>query len=998
MNNEILIFRDFEVFYIFGEYLMARLLSLVLLLTFFVSSIFASTTGKIRGRVVDAATGEPLVGVNVILKGTSLGAATDINGGFIILRVPPNTYSVEASMIGYKSVLIKNVKVEVDRTVSLNFKLSLATIESKEVVVTAKRDLVKLDVSASETNIQASDIDELPFANRVEDVIGMQAGIQGNLVEGDIQIRAGDASEVNVLVDGYSTVDSKMAKVSFPINKGSIQEIKVLRGGYNAEYGEARSGVINIVTKTPSDDFHLSLDYQFEPPGRRHDGPDRYDPSIFWPYRLYDGPNADSASILVRNEGITPDTIRWEGWKAYSDRLLGDNNPDNDLTPKEARELWRWRHRPVKYGNIPGHNLDLTLSSGIGFLPWKMNVLAGLKFINRPYTYPQAKDNYEERGFSLKIMNRIAENTHLTISALSNYVNTVYRDDANSKWSNEVKLSYGGGNSEPFYLFGKPRVENTTTLVGAKLLQVFSPTLYLEADANYFKAKWGTEKFPNSPADKGRVFHGRLYYDPQSGYIPLELGVSDAVTGYRMYGRANTTDFSYSERTNIRLTLVNQFHPAHELKSGLELRFNHLVEDRTHIHNDDPAQLFEWKYEVSPIEMSAYVQDKIEFYGMIANVGVRFDYYDANKALPDVTRTLEFASNLDVLDAFLNKTFPTRKPKPKIHFSPRIGISFPITTNSKIYFNYGHFVQMPATEALYSTTAAYNVRLQWLGNPYLNFQTSINYELGYDQNVYNLFQLHVGAFYKDYSNVESGIVYAHSDQSIVLESSVQREYREIRGLDIEIRKASGRFVTGYFNFNITQKSVSDLNVPGISQIPIITDNPAIGINGELRGVPRALIDEITPYGRGVVTFRAPEGWGPKISNYPILNNTSASFSLFYTGPRLVQHPDKNFRKQHPNVKFYTIPFFSSNLRLSRSFDIANMVGFQVYLDISNLWVSKYRTAIPNSKDYYDDLYTNGKTDKVGSEDVSNKNILRTESPVLYAGQHRTYVLGVRLNL
>jgi outer membrane receptor protein involved in Fe transport len=977
---------------------MNRLATLLLLLLFTSISITASTTGKIRGTVVDSETGEPLIGVNVIVKGTTQGAATDVNGVFIILRVSPGAYDVEASMIGYQSVLYTRVNVEVDRTINLDFSLSQTAFESDEIVVTAKTELVRFDVSASETNIQASDIEELPFASRVENIIGMQAGVQGNLIEGDLQIREGGASEVNVLIDGYSTVDSKMAKVSFPINKGSIQEIKVMRGGYNAEYGEARSGVINIVTKNPSDEFRLSLDYQFEPAGLRHDGPDRYDPSVFWPYRLYDGANSDSESFLVRYEGITPDTVRWEGWNSYSDRLLADNNPENDLTAEEARELWNWRHRPVEYGNNAGHNMDLTLSGGVDFLPWDLNILTGIKYINRPYTYPQAKDSYEETGASIKLINRLGENTHLTVSALHNYVNTVSRDDANSKWSNEVRLSYDGGNSDPFYFFNKPRVENTTTLIGFRLMQVFSPTLYIEADANYFEAKWATERFPDALAEDGRIFHGRLYYDPQSGFIPLELGATDAVTGYRMFGRANTNDNSYSSRVNFRLSMVNQFHPSHELKTGFEVKFNHILEDRVHIHDDDPAQLFEWKYDVTPIEFSAYVQDKIEFYGMIANVGLRFDYYDANDEMPDVARTLDYGTNLEVVNAFLDGTFPVRKPTAKIHFSPRIGISFPITTSSKVYFNYGHFVQMPATEAMYSTTAYHGFRLQWLGNSFLDFQKSYNFELGYDQNVYDWFQLHVGAFYKDYSDVESGIVYAHSDQSIVLESAVQREYREIRGIDIEIRKSSGRFITGYFNFNITQKAISDLEVPDVSQIPVITDNPAIGVNGELRGVPRSLVQEITPYGRGVITFKAPEDWGPRIMGYPIFHKTSASFGLFYTGPVLVEHPDRDFRNQNPDVKFYTIPRFSSNLRISRNFDIENILDFELYLDVSNLWVSQYRVAIPNSKDYYDDLFANGKTDRVGSEEVSNKDILRTESPVLYSGQNRTYIMGIRLNL
>ncbi len=208
--------------------------------------------------------------------------------------------------------------------------------------------------------------------------------------------------------------------------------------------------------------------------------------------------------------------------------------------------------------------------------------------------------------------------------------------------------------------------------------------------------------------------------------------------------------------------------------------------------------------------------------------------------------------------------------------------------------------------------------------------------------------------------------------------------------------ASGLLVLLISNF--TQKSVSDLSVPNISQIPIITDNPSIGIDGELRGVPRPVISEITPYARGVITVRSPVNWGPRIWDYPILHKTGLSLGLFYRGSQLTEHPDGTFRDQHPEVRFYTIPYFSSNLRISRDFSISTLGNMQIYLDISNLVVSKYRSSIPNTKDYYDDLYANGKTDRVGSEDVSNPLILRTENDVLYSGQYRTYILGFRFNM
>ena len=128
-------------------------MAFVALCIFSATHLIAGTTGKIRGIVTEAATGEPLPGANVFLQGTLLGGATDTDGLFIILLVPPGRYTVEASMIGYKSEVQDNVHVESDRTITLNFAIEESILEGESVVVIATRDLVKLDVSASETNI-----------------------------------------------------------------------------------------------------------------------------------------------------------------------------------------------------------------------------------------------------------------------------------------------------------------------------------------------------------------------------------------------------------------------------------------------------------------------------------------------------------------------------------------------------------------------------------------------------------------------------------------------------------------------------------------------------------------------------------------------------------------------------------------------------------------------------------------------------------------------------
>ncbi|MCI0515324.1 TonB-dependent receptor, partial [candidate division KSB1 bacterium] len=336
---------------------------------------------------------------------------------------------------------------------------------------------------------------------------------------------------------------------------------------------------------------------------------------------------------------------------------------------------------------------------------------------------------------------------------------------------------------------------------------------------------------------------------------------------------------------------------------------------------------------------------------------------------------------------------------PKYYFSPRLGISHPLTEKSKIYFNYGHFVQTPPTHALYPVSLdGQNQRVQWMGNGALTFEKNIAYELGYDQNVGDVFQLHLGAFYKDYHDHASGVVYAHSNKTLILESTSQRENREIRGLEIEIRKAYGRWCTGWVNYSISRKSVSDLRIPGLSQIPIITDDPDIGIDGELRGIPRQHVPDVVPYGRGVFTLTVPEDWGPRWKGWSVLSQTALSLQFFYQGGKLVDHPSLKFRIDHPEVKFRELDYYWANIRLARRLNY-HFLRIEFYLDISNVLHSKFRELPDRAsrEDYFMDLFYAGRLNELGTDKLSEPGILNTESDNIYRGKLKEYVLGLRFN-
>ena len=116
-----------------------------IVILFLLNNILAGTSGKIAGTVKDKDSGEELIGANILIEGTSLGASTDKDGYFVILNVPPGIYTLSVYYLGYAPLQTENVKVSVDRTTTLQLKLSSEAIKGEEIVVRAERPAIELD-------------------------------------------------------------------------------------------------------------------------------------------------------------------------------------------------------------------------------------------------------------------------------------------------------------------------------------------------------------------------------------------------------------------------------------------------------------------------------------------------------------------------------------------------------------------------------------------------------------------------------------------------------------------------------------------------------------------------------------------------------------------------------------------------------------------------------------------------------------------------------------
>ncbi|MDZ7378732.1 MAG: carboxypeptidase-like regulatory domain-containing protein, partial [candidate division KSB1 bacterium] len=246
-----------------------------------VQQLFAGNTGKIAGVVIDKQTKEPLVGCNVMVRGTALGAATDIKGAYYILQVPPGRYEVLASYIGYHTKTVANVEVKVDLTTRVNFELESTAIEFPELVVVAEEPLVQLDITSTRKTTSREQIEQTPGFERTTDLFLLQGGtiidaapqairfgdgtqlqVRDESVK-DIHVRGGRGGEILFMVDGVPVTHPIYGgRDVLNLNVVDIKQMELLTGAFNAEYGQAQSGVVNITTRSGGQRLEGGVEYK----------------------------------------------------------------------------------------------------------------------------------------------------------------------------------------------------------------------------------------------------------------------------------------------------------------------------------------------------------------------------------------------------------------------------------------------------------------------------------------------------------------------------------------------------------------------------------------------------------------------------------------------------------------------------------------------------------------------------------------------------------------
>jgi outer membrane receptor protein involved in Fe transport len=867
----------------------------------------AGVTGKIRGVITDKNTGAPLIGANVILEGTVFGSATDQNGEYFILSVPPGTYSLNFSIIGYKKTTLTDVKVVIDHTTILNIAMETQAIDlGEEVVVIAKRPVIQKDITNSTQFVELEEMTQLPF-NDAKEALMIQTGVfmdplpvvsgpnAAGRGEQRYSIRGGDQGEVKWFIDGVRVASLFEGRAdrggSFSnININSVQEVQIITSGFNAEYGEAQSGVVNVVTKEGKNKLNFSFDYEYGLAGQHHFGnyiyshpsSEKYQSYVDNMYNAYSSwlasfastspTDEDSAAFIesmsaaddkwwskyqkeYRDHTNTPSDIWWlnYAYNYHNDSLaLGELDP-NWMTAYRKKNIYDYR-------KIPDYNFYFTVGGPLfQFGSVRSTFFLATQLKSEAYTLPHPRDSHDITNLTYNFAFQIRSNMKLRLSGFYNLDEGTTMQEY-GQFVNQAKYYRGWGSL----------LDTKNFDINLLWDHVISNKMNYDLKLSYYLTD--IKEYPSEYTELGSSSNPDIWGWQRYDTLSYDTYVEPFDAWSFIYDQHwQTSDLSLVGSWNW------QWNSFNFLKTGFEFRYNKIAELKSYRYSSSTDWI---KYPelymnrslnetYFPIQFATYIQNKMEFESMILNLGLRYDYFNANRNWFASNNIYQFSVNPDYnenldpdgdqVDSNGNIKYcwenvlnqPRAKTKAYHMVSPRLGVSFPITENTLLHFSYGHFYQMPPLDRMFELSylrslylinaiAAENAaaaaegreanhipstsgdpeRVVFLTAQPLKPELTKSFEVGVKQNFGDLASLEVTAFYKDQfdktdarAQLFDRRIYGYNpftketSETVFYVSSFPGDYGDARGVEVTFRTLMSQNYTLDVSYSFSKSTI-----------------------------------------------------------------------------------------------------------------------------------------------------------------------------------------------
>ena len=1012
--------------------------ALILLIVMLLGAAFlsAATTGRLAVRVRDGQ-GRALEFVNiVVMQGTQriTGGQTNAKGTAIIINIPPGIYSVKFSLIGYDEYTFRDVRIQVDQAANLSPVMNRAGVKLATVVVQAQEDKVEKDRVGSSRQIEMDRMSDSAVSD-VAGIVSMQAGV--TVLGGELHIRGGRANEVNYTVDGMSVSDPVDGGATLQVDTDAISDMKVMTGGFPAEYGNAQSGVINIVTKDGDDFYSGKLEYNSDHIIGEGRNSDVFKFAIGGPVVPFASPELKEKFTFYLNGAG-----EWLDGR-LKDFYVSDPNKDFVLNGHQLLEAEYDRYDP--YAS-------------------RSNIL-GVDIGNR---------NYNAYNVNLKTKYDISPGQKVTFAARGdrNHDNPFMQYAYDSSWRYAMQHFKEEDTTQRQYIGTYDHVFNSTMNLKVKASYYQKDAyegpkgidrnsyMFMEIDPNNIPSNYtdlvglgyyGYSTVDSNPED-GVMDYG---FQPASEWVyRLEsVEVPRAVPGFKAPG---TIYPNYLDDTTTTLSARGDFewqlNETHLAKSGVEVIKHNIRKDqlldfldidpkrrsdylRDYVFNVQDPNQFDFDsymenpvtpgelyallpidsnetpqsaadlvpiykpedyfraakaasgkrdgYQADPWQLAYYLQDKMEWEGMIVNAGLRLDFWYLGKYY-------EIAKD----DGSYRKNYFDSKDRYQLMVSPRLGVSHPITDRDVLRFAYNYQNQLPQMQYIftsrdtldaYTNTSDSVIRV---GNPSLEPQITVTYEVGLSHQISEDYVLDITAYYKNlYNYVNTIKERSEAEQSVFWYRYYSDDYGSARGIDMQLEKLLS-------NFNTWSIAYSLAWAQGNNSQAVIQDEAT-----NLREFP--LDWDVRHNISTSYTFRIGRGeeFFVPFTNFILpIDDISANITWTlasgapYTPQALVgsSELDTNSKRKDTNQ--------SANFKITKGINLPSKMSLRLYFEVENVFRSKNVLEVhrKTGSTYWDGADLQEDLIEYVFPEVAYANALSSNNPT-YVNDLRSFTLGVSFN-
>jgi outer membrane cobalamin receptor len=988
-------------------------MGIILFLLLGLAGVEAQVRSRISGVVKDASTGETLPGVNVVIEGTSLGAITTVKGEYVIINVPVGTVTVRASMMGYSAQKLTDVMVSADRVARADFALQQTVLEGSEVVVRAQRDELHLEVSNTQMVVNDAQLQDATGIREVNAFLTKLPGVSTD--NGYLTIRGGSADQTGMLVNGLSYVNAAAGNAETSIPLSAIEQISLMSGGYNAEYGNFRSGLINVSTKSGSkSEYHGTLSLSRDNSHMRRFGGAFFD-AASQPLRVYLDPAVcftGTAEAWKDNTYLRQQYPTFTGWNTAAANFNKGKPVENQATPLDFYMLAAWMFMAIPdYEGLEAAGYDLSeitagqralfeehhrqedgsdwnIDGGFGGpVPLIGKYLGNATFYisnnsqSRHYVMPVVRETQQLYTTLATVRSQPLNNLTLTFNGLHKRqmgvspIRPAFGDFPDASRSggfmplNNISNFKNSGDSysywfdPPFF----PQIDQTTLMGGLTLNHVLSKSLFYEFSVSAMGIKNHSDKgdnrdqtiltqfgpFPVTEMPYGKFMYGtnKLVVDSTYTYTYPSY---DGLPGVPYRFRRKEGDLYDNTRVGqyrAKFDIAWQADTRHYLKAGVEYNNIDIKHNLWQKWNENYYNAYEFNYHRTPSQTGVYLQDQITLESMIANLGLRYDYYYGGGGLwptgdPFAIEAFtpqafgEDSVLFDYLESGRSYIWDTWVAYDREHpgflqkirnhhsFSPRLGISFPVSDKSKFYFNYGHFRSNPPYYTMYLYRYRYTKNgLYDMSNPNLEPPRTISYELGVAYNFYDSFVAKISGYSKDVTGQHGEITYTNAAGSLDYDTWSNNEYQDIQGFEINLSKNDGGWLNGWINFNYMLKKSGLTGRELITDVTIGNDQEGLYKGQESSSLP-------VPKVNANLTLHSPDDFGPRLLGFRPLGDWSITlFGEWEAGDYFTFNP---LSELHVSDNLRWPDYYMMDLKITRTFAIAGLQT-TAFVDISNLF-------------------------------------------------------------